>query len=158
MEGLRQYVISITCAALICGIVLSLLSKSSCLAGAKMLCGLFLALTVLKPIINADLDLLLSDLRLQDVTQGQSLASTGEEIAQDTLLQIITDETEAYILDKANELGAEIQVKVFLKNESPPVPDSAIIRGPVSPYVKQTLMDMLESDLGIAKEKQRWVG
>ena len=158
MEGLRQYVISITTAAMICGMIISLLTKSKSLPVIKVLCGLFLTLSVLKPIANINLDQVISQWDLDHLTQGKSVISTGEEIANESLAQIITAETEAYILDKAEELGAALQVKVFLKEGTPPVPDSAIIRGTISPYVKQNLMDMMESDLGIAKEKQRWVG
>ena len=150
--------LSITTAAIICGVVIGLLSKSKSLPVIKVLCGLFLTLTALQPITDIDLDLVISEFDLHHLTSGKSVVSQGEKIADESLTQIITAETEAYILDKAEELGAALQVKVFLREETPPVPDSAIIKGTVSPFVKENLMDMMESDLGITKEKQRWVG
>ena len=49
MEALRQYVISVVAAAMLCGIVVRLFPNGSGKQVGKLICGLFLAYTVLSP-------------------------------------------------------------------------------------------------------------
>ena len=55
MEALRQYVISVVAAAMLCGIVVRLFPNGSGKQMGKLICGLFLAYTVLSPISRVDL-------------------------------------------------------------------------------------------------------
>lgn len=54
MEALRQYVISVVAAAMLCGIVVRLFPNGSGKQVGKLICGLFLAYTVLSPISRVD--------------------------------------------------------------------------------------------------------
>ena len=54
MEALRQYVISVVAAAMLCGIVVWLFPIGSGKQVGKLICGLFLAYTVLSPISRVD--------------------------------------------------------------------------------------------------------
>ena len=80
----------------------------------------------------------------------------GENLARDSMAEIIKSETEAYILDTARSLQAEVTVEVSVNEEN--VPDSVTVSGAVSPYVRRQLQRIIESDLGIAKENQKWTG
>lgn len=156
MEGMREYLLSVTAAAMLCSVVTALMGEKGSLAGlVKLICGLFLCFTVIAPIAEiriADFTDLASDL----LTEGEQAAQDGEDYSQQALRQIISDETRAYIMDKARTYGAEIQVEVELTDADPPTPESCIISGHISPYVRQQLKKMLETDLGIPEENQTW--
>ena len=72
------------------------------------------------------------------------------------MADIIKAETEAYILDKASQLNVELSVEVTIDEEN--IPTAVTLSGEVSPYARRQLQEIIESDLGIAKENQRWTG
>lgn len=157
MESLRQYVISVTGAALICGIVTGMVKKDGAGELIRMLCGLVLACTVLYPLVglrmaDAALDLFPS------LEAGKAMAAQGEKITRDEMADIIKSQTEAYILDKATELGVSLTAEVLLGEDEIPVPVGVILSGAASPYAKSQLTNAIEKDLGIPKEKQIWTG
>jgi len=142
---------------MLCGITGSLIGEKSSFARLhRMLCGLFLSILVIAPVTKVNI----GDISwfAQDILQeGEQAARDGEISYEQTLRQIITDETRAYIMDKARSYGAEIQVEVTLSRGDPPVPESCTISGDLSPYVKQQLKKMLIADLDIPEENQIWI-
>ena len=103
MEALRQYVISVVAAAMLCGIVVRLFPNGSGKQMGKLICGLFLAYTVLSPISRVDFSKL-PDFSLRYMDDAEDAAAMGENLARDSMADIIKEETEAYILDKAADL------------------------------------------------------
>lgn len=157
MEDLRQYVISVVCAAIFCGILLSLLQKSSARDILKLLCGLFLAFTVIRPISQiGELDL--SDFGLSYSEDAAQAAALGEKYTREAMAEIIIEETEAYILDKAEALNVSLEADVTVSLDDIPVPAAVRLTGEVSPYAKGELQRIIENELGIAKEDQLWTG
>ena len=154
MEALRQYVISVVAAAMLCGVVIRLFPQGSAKQVGKLICGLFLAYTVLSPVSRVDFSRL-PEFSLQCMEDGEEAASMGENLARDSLADIIKEETEAYILDKAADLHANVTVEVVLDGES--LPASVTISGEASPYARWQLQSLIESDLGISKENQKWI-
>lgn len=158
MEGLAKYLISITAAAILCGIITSLLGKEGTIAAVgKLLCGLFLTLTMLSPLLGGQMgkwEWFLDDISLD----AAAAVREGEESAQAALVASIKAQTEAYILDKAAKLGAEISVEITRIAGTPPLPMAVTISGSVSPDTRAQLERILEEDIGIPKEEQRWTG
>lgn len=153
MELIKEYLLSITAAALICGTISSLTSKNAGISKLmQLLCGLFLAITVIRPIVEVQLDNIDSFTDLL-VVDGEIAASTGKEMAAEEMKRIIKEKTEAYILDKAKSLGAEIEVEVTLEDF---VPTGAIITGSISPFARSSLITSISQDLGIPPEGQIW--
>jgi hypothetical protein len=72
-------------------------------------------------------------------------------------LYFSNQKTQAYILNKASELGADITVELELGRDSPYLPKKVTIFGTSTPYAKQQMVEFMESELGIAKEDQRWI-
>lgn len=153
MEAIKEYLLSISAAAVVCGLV-------SALAGGKgatgkllrLLCGLFMAATAIKPIV----DIQIADIRnfADQLTVDADLAvSNGEEIASAEMKRIIKEKTETYILDKAKTLGAELKVEVTLDGM---VPAAVTLTGNISPFAKVSLCETIMQDLGIALEAQAW--
>lgn len=158
MESLRQYVLSVTAAAMICGIISALLGKKGTTGAiGKLLSGIFLAMVILRPLVNISI----SDLTdFSDIYsfEAKSIVRSGEVLAADAMADIIKKQTSAYILDKADALGVSVSVEVQLSRDTPQLPETVTIRGAVPPYQRKQLMDVLENDLGIPGENQIWIG
>lgn len=152
MEGLRQYIISVVAAALLCSIVTALMPAGRTEQIMRMVCGLFLAYTVLRGVTG--LDLQMPDWVDLTATDARQAAALGESLGEDALAQVIKAQTEAYILDKAAALGLALEVEITLDESG--VPQSVMLRGQASPYERQQLQNTIARELGIAKENQRW--
>lgn len=153
MEAVRQYIISVVAAALLCGIVTGLMPPGRASQIIRMVCGLFLAYTVLSGLTG--LDIQVPDWGALTTSDARLAAALGESLGQDALAQGIKEQTEAYILDKATALGLSLEVEVFLDESQ--VPQSVTLSGQVSPYERQQLQSTIALDLGIAKENQQWI-
>lgn len=153
MEALRQYIISVVAAALLCGIVTGLMPRGRASQIIRMVCGLFLAYTVLAGLTG--LDLQTPDWDVLAVTDAHQAAALGESLGEAALTQVIKEQTEAYILDKATALGLSLEVEVSLDESQ--VPQSVVLEGRASPYERQQLQNTIARELGIAKENQQWI-
>lgn len=157
MTELRGYVLSAVAAACFCGIVLSILPKGSTRELLKLLCGLFLAFTALSPLTRLDLSFA-EEFVNRFAGEAAQTAALGEQYSQKQIRDSIKTETEAYILDKANAIGAAITPEVTLSADPVPIPIGVRICGAISPYARQRLETMLQEELGISKENQLWIG
>lgn len=157
MGNVKQYLLTVTTASLICAVVKTLSgSKGAVKSVLQLLSGVFLALTVVSPWLN------LSDLDLSTyigALQNESIVavSLGESMAEKSTGEIIKDKTTAYILDKANSMDLDVEVEVTLDGSDPPQPCAVSIKGSASPYSKEILKEYIESNLGISKENQSWI-
>ena len=153
MASVRTYLLSVTAAAVICSVVSKLVTKGAPSAVIRMLCGGFMALVVLSPLVSVrleDLNFYLTDVR----AEGQAITDEGKMAAEDAISQRIRDQLGTYILDKAGTMGAVLDVEVELDGF---MPCSVELRGPVSPYAKAVLESYISDQLGIGKEAQHWI-
>lgn len=157
MDQIRQYLLSVIAAAILCSIVNTLIErKGACYSIIKLITGLFMATIVVSPLIN---------IRISDITtyfgelsaEGSSITADGEAIALNELCSIIKSKTEAYILDKAVSMDLDIEVEVTLNSANPPLPCAVTIRGSAAPYSKEVLSEYIANVLGISKEEQLWI-
>ena len=158
MEGIRQYILSVTAAGILCAVVRSLLPEKALTATiVKFVSGIFLVFVVISPIRNIEIGSL--SIYIDTFSQeGKAIAASGEATSADALREIIKTRTEAYILDKAGSLGATLDVEVSLTDAAIPEPREVRLIGAVSPYARAALEDMLEEEFGISKENQTWIG
>ena len=158
MDGIRQYLISVIVMALICGMLTGLLEKgSSAHTITRLVCGMLMAFMVISPVMDMGLRNVL-DFPDTLYQSGEMAAREGQELSETAMRTIIKSETEAYILDKAALLGAELEVDVLLEATYPMAPISVRISGSVSPYCRNRLQSMIAQELGILKENQTWTG
>lgn len=155
MDDLREYVISVVSAALTCGILSRLIQKDTAKELARLLSGLFLVLTVISPLKQIDIDLLMQ-FPLSYKQEAEEAANLGKEMASEAYSDVIKTHSEAYILDKAAALNAKLSVEITVSDAYAPV--QAELCGEISPYARTALEIYLESDLGITKENQIWIG
>lgn len=158
MESVRGYLLSITVVALCCGVLSSVLGKKGLNGSSvKFLCGIAMLLAIVGPLLN---------LRIGDIKgsfsgfsqQSKAMAAYGQETAIKEYAGIIKERVAAYILDKAESLGAELTVEVTLRDEVPLTPCAVKLSGAISPYAKKVLSDTIAKDLGIQAEAQTWIG
>lgn len=156
MAELGRYILSVTAAALILGILSSMLDqKGSTAALLRLVGGLFLTFTIIQPVAGfdmADIAAFAEDF----YAEGEAAAASGEWIASQERSAIIKEGVTAYILDKAEAYGTCLTVEVSLDEAEIPV--ELRISGHVSPYAKAKLESTIETDLGISKENQLWTG
>lgn len=156
MDDIRKYLLSIIAAGIICALASQITnSKGSHSAVIKLLTGLFLAITVISP---------LATVKFSDITayinefesEANDAVAAGTDWAEAEMSAIIKKQTEAYILDKAQSMGATLSVKVTVSDTYPPEPLHVTLQGSVDPYKRQILQQIIEDDLSIAKEHQTW--
>lgn len=154
---MRSYILGIVAAAIVCGIIRSLIDeKTSTGQIAKMLSGILMTLVVIAPLA----DISFSNIAdyFEDISVDADCYSTdGKTDARIEVNKIIKANTEAYILDKAASMGLEIAVEVELNDGNDSIPCGVTISGAVSPYAKQVMGAYIADNLGISKENQRWI-
>lgn len=157
MEFVKQYILGLLAAAIFCAIINSIFSaKGSNSAVLKLICGIFMTITLVSPVLK---------LEFLDFTEyidrisydAEEVVYNGQQMAYDSRLTIIKDRAEAYILDKAASWGLNLMVEVTLSGTDPPVPESVVLKGSVSPYAKKQLSRCIADDLGISEDQQKWI-
>jgi len=154
MRDLAEYVVSIAAAALVCGIVGNLMPKGTAKEILKLVGGLFLTFTVIRPVANIQIpDLSMAGESYRE--EAEMAAAEGEEMIYASIAGSIKQELEAYILDKAGSLGAEVDVQVELQ-ECGYIPEAIHVDGNASPHARQALIRFLTEEMGILEEKIQW--
>ena len=157
MAGVKEYIFTICGASLICAIARKFLGDKGSTAGiGKMIIGLFLLVTIVKPVLNLRFNEL-QDLSLGAQTDAIDAVWQGEEFAKQQMAAIIKERTAAYILQKAQQLDVSLEVEVQVSDDEVPVPEKVIIAGNISSFAKQQLQLLIEQELGISKECQVWI-
>ena len=145
MDAVRRYVMTLAAAAMLCALVKAIAPGHK--GQEKILslvCGIFLLAPALGP---------LGLLRLPELSDPTAQARAEEE-AKQQMTAIISEEAVSYILDKAGDLGLELEVQVELDENL--LPWSVRLQGAVSPYAKSRLSGQIETELGISQERQVW--
>ena len=95
---------------------------------------------------------------LEDVyKEADWITANAQAEVQQQICNVIKEQTEAYILEKASALNADITVSVKLALDTQyPTPESVHIKGNISPYARRLLSQTIQDDLGIASEDQVW--
>ena len=150
---MREYILSVTAAALLVSIARALAGERAMGRLVKLVSGLFLAVTVLSPVV--DLELPDPAGWLEDhLEEGRAAAEAGQTKAKEYSASIISAELEAYILDKAAVLGGVVSAEVRLDEAG--LPETVTLSGALTPAQKAELSRMMTEELGIGEEAQIW--
>ena len=156
MDQLRQYILRVVIAAVLCGICVSLLGEKGTVgAMGKLVTGLVLALVMAAPFTHLSgfhfFDYL-EDLQYQaNVHTGK-----GQAMAKTELNSVIKSRVEEYIRDEAENIGASVEVSAEISLEVSLQIRRITLRGAVSPLHRQKIQAMILSDLNVAKEQLKW--
>ena len=152
---MRQYILSITAVCILSGVLLSLFREGTVMQLLRMVCGILLIITVVTPLSRKTIPEILT-LPDQWLSEGEGAAALGADMARTETRRCIQQQLEAYILDKAQALGADITPTVELDEEN--YPESVELQGDCSEAVRQKLSSVITNDLGIPEEDQTWTG
>ncbi len=155
MEGLREYLLRLLWAALVCGVVNRTAKGSGCAPVIRLLCGVFLTVVLVQPLGSFSFDAPLQ------WTQGLETAAAdavrqGSREAQAQKEAIIKTRLEAYIVEKAAQAGASVTADITLGGDG--LPQAVTVTGALSPAAKERLKRMLTQELGIPEVRQQWNG
>lgn len=157
MGKIAEYMLCITAAGILCAVIRSVLDPSTAIGKiVKVICGVFMAVTLLSPLMGLDLEYI-SDYLKEYKTISASATEEGTQMAYEELSGIIKQQTQSYILDKALDLGLDVDVEVKLTDSDPPTPYQVILTGTASPYKKQMLSQYITENLGITQENLKWI-
>ncbi len=152
---MKSWLMGFFASALLSAIALALTpggKKPVALAG-----GLIMLLAAVKPLARISYQDIATQLAKYQI-KADSLR-TGIEVSSSEIISlIIQEQTEAYILDKAGELGLDIQVRVTVGSGSDgwPYPSAVAITGQFSENHRQMLSDIIAQDLAIDRDRQEW--
>lgn len=155
MEAVAAYMLRLVCGALVCALLTRLTGSGG--PGGKlrsMLCGLFLGCLAISPLMDLDL----GDLRYTDpgiIARAESLASAGEEAAREAIALRISEQCEAYILNKADELHLALDAEVIL-DPITGIPVSVRLSGTAQPGVREALIRYITQTLGVERSSVQW--
>lgn len=154
MEVLRAYILSVVAAAVLCAMAIRLMGKNGTgVAILRMVCGVTMAAVILQP---------LGQLRMPGYTayfseletQVRDAVALGTEKSREELSLRIQQKTQAYLQNKAEELGADLEIRVQVSEDC--IPEAVTLWGSVSPTAKTILSEVMIKDLGIGEEGQFW--
>ena len=157
MFSVKEYLLTVIAAAIICGTLIKLVDSKT--AHGKMihlLTGLFLSITVISPIAKVNIQNLSSYLSALQVDASEIVEEAEDVISQEKQ-QFIKQAMESYIGDEADELALSLDISVRFADDHTLNPCAVIIQGPVSPYKKKKLQNIISNDLGIPEENQTWI-
>lgn len=156
MNTIQEYLFQVTSAAIICGIVTGITAKKGSGASIiRLMTVVFMIITIMTPVAAIKLDQF-SGYIAGIEADSDAFVTAGSEVSRDKVAQVIKEKTQAYILDKAAQLGAEITVELTVSDDALPIPVGVRLCGAVSPYAKNRLSKIIQDDFGIPLEEQKW--
>lgn len=148
-------VVSVTAGAIVCAIILSLFPESSMKSLIRVICGIFVMVTVLCPMVSVSLPNL-GNIAENYIQEGKEQSLRGKKMAIQEQEKRIREELEAYILDKAALPPDQIEVRIQLDTNM--IPSAVRICANMEGEERQKLEAVIADELGIAKENQQWTG
>lgn len=157
VDWIRQYILTITAAAIVCAGIKTLVGQKSTQATViRIIAGIFIALTVVAPWTKLDFSNI-GDYFKDFSVDAEAAAASGVSYAQAQTAAIIKSQTESYILDKAASLGICAEAEVTVSQDGLPVPYAVTIQTNAAPYTKERLRRYIVEELGIPEAQQTWI-
>lgn len=152
-EGLKQWIMSIlSCGVLFC-MAEAILPNGAVRAVGRMAIGLVLFLVVLRPLTGSVPQAIAAFLQV-DVSAVTEEQLQLKETNESYLETIMSERSEEYIEAQAEAFGMSVTAEVFCTlQDGLPVPEQAEIKGSGPADAVQQLLEAVEQDLGISRER-----
>lgn len=156
MGGIRQWLLGVTATALVLALAETLAPEGS----VKKVCKLAGGLALLLAAVGPALGLLDGGWITQAVDNWRSRSQSCEQELEDQrdqfYLSIIEEETAAYVMDKARELGLDCEAEVTYgyDEDGAPCPREVAARGTWTEKQREALTRLLEEELGVPAQRQ----
>lgn len=157
-EVLQSWLHAVIYTGVICGIALVITPSGRVKKALTVLCGAAMCAAFISPLADIDLNGY-SEALAGFKLEAESFAAEGESYSKNLNRTIIEDECEAYILDKAKNLGVqldEVEVLAVWSDEGYWYPSEAAIKGSLSHAQRERMSLCIEAELGIGIDKQQW--
>lgn len=155
-----EWVRAIAGAALICAAATAITPKGKVKNVLKFICGIVVICAIINPVMKKNYLAFSMDMA-EYRQQADEIINNAEETQSNLSRTIIEDKLEAYILDKAKSLNAEIQsVSVSVKwgDEGCWYPNEVYLTANIPQREMNLISNAIEAELGIPKERQYWSG
>lgn len=155
-EAVKSYLLSVTAVSLLLALLQAILPNGAVKRTAALAGGLLVILAVVSPLAQLDYDSLAKSIaRIQIETEA---LETGVSVGNRELMaDIISERCQAYILDKAEQMGVMLQVEITVSQGTGyPYPTEAVLRGTVTEAQRTALTAYIAENLGIPAESQTW--
>ena len=153
IELLRTWIFGLTAASALLALAETLVTPEGIRRVLRLVGGVLMIVVLLQPLIRIDLEDL--DFSLEAYQREvEDLTLTYTQQQKEEISAGIEAQLTSYIWDKAQELGLTCQISVTVEEgeDGVPLPQSVTVIGPYS----EELSSMIETDLGIPREKQNW--
>lgn len=153
---MRAYLLRLTAASLLAAVLRRAAPAGGSGAAVRLGAGLLVLLTALGP---------LGEVSLMDAARSVAVWSYGDVLTTQTVDRaanslmdgLISETAEAYILDKARELGVKMTAQVTTAiQEGYPVPWHVNCGGDYSETERHELSRYISRELGIPEQRQEW--
>ena len=155
MEILKSWLIGVTAAALLASVAGALMPAGPVKKSSKLVCGLIILLAVIRPLLSLNADAL-AEYKVQWRNSNEEYSADINEVNKRLAKSIIEEQTAAYILDKAVDMDVRVAVTCRITDDENWYPYSVEIAGTYSEGQKNMLMQIIEDDLAVPRERQSW--
>ncbi len=158
IETVRNWILCIIGTALICSAVTALTPEGTSKKAVRTVCGFASVIAVLAIAVDFNYADYSSYLSLYRVEADETISDALQKSSQKTRF-IIEEECEAYILDKANNLGGgldTVSVTAAWSEQGVWYPARVELTGDMASEAREQLAEEIIFELGIPKEKQIW--
>lgn len=151
---MKTYIYSIIVCALSCGILSRLITNPKRKKLMHFIFGTVLAITVLRPVSSIKPKEWINFQPINSIS-AEYFIKEGKKEALNARKECIEKACVSYIFDKAKGASSDLTVHFMLDENLIPV--FAEVKGYADPDQKMQIQAILETDLGIPKESQKWI-
>lgn len=155
-EAIHNWILGLTAVSMILAITENIVQEGIYKRFAALAGGLVLILVTIAPVADFDVNVLMKDAsRFEDAVYDEM---ENLELKKKFLYEsVIAEHAQAYILDKASELGIYCEASVSVAwDEDGPAPHSVVIKGSCDHDQYLALSELIEMELGIPRALQRF--
>lgn len=150
---MKEYILAIVAVSLLTVLATAVLQHGLMRKAATFVAGLLLLLTVVRPLLHLD------QIQVEDFFFAQTEGFSAQEAQtryQAALAAHIRSTAEGYIRQRAEALGALVQVEVALSEDDPPVPWSVCVIGTLQAEQLGALKAYIQEAFAIPEDRQEW--
>lgn len=137
---------------MLCSIAKAICEKGQFASVIRLLTGVILIVSILKPVLPLDLQAIDFDFR-DLIAEKEEIIQQGTMYASASSAGIISERINAYVAEKAAQYGADVQVDTVICDG---IPTEISLDGIASPYAKSQIVSWIEQEIGIGREAVNW--
>lgn len=157
-QVLTQWLHAVIYTGIACALALLLTPEGRVKMALKIICAVVMCVSIASPVAELDFSAY-SKAMAKYKLDAQAIAEQGEQYSKNLNRSIIEDECRAYILDKANEMGAgvcDVTVTAFWSSDGYWYPKQVSIESHADAKQREQLSDWIQAQLGISINEQEW--